>query len=1035
MNYAEILKDSRGRAAEGLLATKIIDLMDKLRLGDTENAARRWIWELLQNAKDVSYDNKPVSVEVDYNKGHDNATLTFKHNGQPFSSDNITSLIHQVSSKKRKKVEGVKKRPTGKFGTGFLSTHLLSEKVEVYGVVKEEALPYKEFCITLDRSATDPEEVLKSVSKSLDAVSNLLNSEKEYIEFDTARYNTKFIYYLQDKKIATAQKGISDLHISLPYTLAFTDEIAQVSISHENIVYRVTQRHTLDDGIEEITITEDIGKDAVSPTRSIVVISGSRAAIALEIFRDNEQIRIKPFNELTPRLFCDFPLVGSHDFPFPVILNCPDFNINEPRNGIWLTDKDDKRVKDNEDIMDEAILLFQKLLNYAVVNNWMNLYEICKMHTATSSDWLSKPWFDEVILKSLRRTILTSPLITTSSGKKAILDDSDNPIVFFPNGVSDEIRKSIWELSKYSYTLPLFEEINEWVKVLWMPSLSITLSVLAREIENAGNLENLQTFLKQKIDPLAWLNNFYKAMSLDESFEDDVIAGKYSVLPNQSGVFLAKSDLKLDRERTIQEEIKDALYLLGTNVRGQLISEKVYTGIRVKFTLSSEQSYIDEMNLLLTGSNISPTQKYSTCDYLMSLFPSDDRENIRRNQLYDFSEIMFPTVVREKKFVSHNADIWKEADKIQIRAIVANIADKKNIEDFSAAYFFKDKTKSLTFLNNVVDFLVTNDMEGLLNLTQKPILPDQHGNFQIKDALNLDDGEIPEQLKIIAEKLRYDIKAMLLDTAIYLELPETRTMTPQAVGIEISSRIVPAAAIRPRSEETKEACRLLLLYFIEHPELASALFSDLYNHKHKLYNDEEIANNMKQAEDIKQLMNELDIISLEQLRKLISKNIPDSTGPEQEIKQITTEILASWGITTKEEYNMLMGSEVTANIFKHYSMPTTMMFDRAQELIERAKLNITTYLKESEEYNTEFIELIAPTVLAGITKGTVNVHIVFRPGDNGEVLFYYPSEKATLDLDNAELWVDDGKNKPFRLTLGRILQTTGINRIPIDGIN
>jgi hypothetical protein len=1035
MNYADKLKDSRGRAAEGLLATKIIDLMDKLRLGDTENAARRWIWELLQNAKDVAYENQPVSVAVEFNSVQERATLTFKHNGQPFTSDNITSLIHQVSSKKRTVDPVAKRRPTGKFGTGFLSTHLLSEMVDVHGVVKEEGLPHKEFSITLDRSGIEPDDVLESVTKSLNAVNQLLNSENEYSTFNSAEHNTKFVYHLQNNKVPVAQAGINDLHVSLPYTLAFTDEIAEVAVSHENIIYQVSQRTKLDEGIEQISIIEDTGKGPDNTLRHIVVLSTGKSSIALEIIFQSNETLIKPFEDTTPRLFCDFPLIGSHDFPFPVIINCPDFNINEPRNGVWLTHKDDRRVLENEQIMDEAILLFDKLLKYASQNNWMNLYEICKTSAALQSDWLSKQWFDDTVLKALRHYIVSTPIINTAFGKKAILDDFDEPIVYFPSGINVQIRENVWKLCQYSYTLPPFEEVHDWAKVIWKTSLLITLPVLAYEVEKTINLDGLYTFLKFKTEPLSWLNFFYETINLDIAFEDEIIADKYAIIPNQSATFRVRSDLKLDAEKKIQEEVKDALNILGRNIREQLLSTKVHTSARILYATSTEQNYIDEMNLLLTGAGITAEQKYSACDFLISLFSTDDRNNLRRNNIYNFSKTIYPDTIPGKTFIRNNADVWKEADKIQVKALVASIADTKNLEDFSNSFFSNDYKQALVFLHDFVEFLIANEMEGQLNLINKPILPDQHGIFKIKDAVNLDDGEIPEQLKTVAEIVGYDIKDILLDKNIFLELPEARTVTANTVASEISLKIIPAASIHPRPEKTKEACRLLLLYFIEHSERAKTLFADLYNHKHKLYDDEEIANNIKQAESVKQLMDELNISSLEQMRELLSRNVLFEDSPESEIFEITTEILASWGVTTREEYNTLMGSDVTARIFKHYSIPTTMMFDKAQELIERAKINIVAYLTQSNNYNTEFMELIAPTVLAGITKEGVDIHVVFRPGDNGEVLFYYPSEKAALDLDNAELWVDDGIIDPFRLTLGRILQTTGINRIPIYGTN
>lgn len=54
----------------------------------------------------------------------------------PFTADNIRFLIEQISTKSRNRSES-KSKTTGKFGTGFLTTHLLSEIVTVKGVAKE----------------------------------------------------------------------------------------------------------------------------------------------------------------------------------------------------------------------------------------------------------------------------------------------------------------------------------------------------------------------------------------------------------------------------------------------------------------------------------------------------------------------------------------------------------------------------------------------------------------------------------------------------------------------------------------------------------------------------------------------------------------------------------------------------------------------------------------------------------------------------------------------------------------------------------
>ena len=50
----------------------------------------RWIWELLQNARDVSARNASLVASVEVHDG----VLTFCHNGRGFEPDEITHLIY-----------------------------------------------------------------------------------------------------------------------------------------------------------------------------------------------------------------------------------------------------------------------------------------------------------------------------------------------------------------------------------------------------------------------------------------------------------------------------------------------------------------------------------------------------------------------------------------------------------------------------------------------------------------------------------------------------------------------------------------------------------------------------------------------------------------------------------------------------------------------------------------------------------------------------------------------------------------------------
>jgi HSP90 family molecular chaperone len=133
MTFREKIDKLRKVASEAQSASKIIDKLKALKDNNSPDASYRWIWELIQNAKDVVNSSGLVDIEIVFSEA--NKTIEFSHNGRLFTTENIVFLIEQVSSKERSSTGENKKKTTGKFGTGFLTTHLLSDKVQVHGYI------------------------------------------------------------------------------------------------------------------------------------------------------------------------------------------------------------------------------------------------------------------------------------------------------------------------------------------------------------------------------------------------------------------------------------------------------------------------------------------------------------------------------------------------------------------------------------------------------------------------------------------------------------------------------------------------------------------------------------------------------------------------------------------------------------------------------------------------------------------------------------------------------------------------------------
>ena len=86
----------------------------------------RWIWELLQNAHDSSPTSDSLIASINYSSDEPRE-LVFLHDGGRFKETDIAHLIFSGTTKIDEP------EVLGQFGSGFLTTHLLSPEVEVSG--------------------------------------------------------------------------------------------------------------------------------------------------------------------------------------------------------------------------------------------------------------------------------------------------------------------------------------------------------------------------------------------------------------------------------------------------------------------------------------------------------------------------------------------------------------------------------------------------------------------------------------------------------------------------------------------------------------------------------------------------------------------------------------------------------------------------------------------------------------------------------------------------------------------------------------
>ncbi len=1018
------VEEERKNAHDTNVANRIMDMLDKLRLNANTNSERRWVWELLQNAKDVRNGSGKVKVEIYLNE--QDKILEFRHNGKPFSIKNIVFLIEQVSTKDRDE----KSDTTGKFGTGFLTTHLLSEIVQVRGKLIDDDLILKAFQITLDRSGKNKTEIIDAIKKSYDELEKYQINVDEQLH-NTEDFNTIFAYKLDDKGMNVAKIGLEDLKSSVPYVLAFTPQIEEITLVNENIKYKLVNRTISQLSNSHIYHVEQIS-NGFREEFKILIVKDSNISIAVPVNEDNGKVIIKPYSSKIPKLFCDFPLVGTDEFPIPVIMNCVKFNPTEPRDGVWLIDSEDDKVIENKRLMQEGCALYDKILEHSS-HDWQGLYNITKVPRVISKDWFSAKWLKEHVIARTKEQIMYLPLVDNVDGERVALRDfNDEVLIKLPSHPKEEIRNKIWSLysSWVPHSIPVKSDIHNWYGSLWGECRNLTLELLTEEIEDVGNFNYLANDIKGSLSPIQWLQEYYDLIELEGELISDICRGKYAVILNQNRELKSISDLYIDDN--IEDDYKEILSLLEHDCKDYLIHKSIeFKGIS-EWRLINNEAIIAkiEENLKLADD----IQKGEIYDAVLMLTNKDNKSYEKQIRIIELANRVFDNKYTTIKSVNTISDeLLQKSINYIAKCIAGKINETENLKNFATSLTFNDKNEALGWLDSFVDFLVTYDMENLLNKTTCPILPNQNGEFVIKDDLFLDD-DIDKALKDIALDVGRDIRQELLEKAIRLNLPDNREKHAKDLATPISSYVKNNINNKVNKDsEVKTIFKRLYKWIDENAYKAKEIFPEIYKHIHWLYDDEEISINMKKAEAYDELMKKYNIENQDDLERILQSGHNESYH-NQNKSEITDELLIQSGIYTDEDLQKAMGTSFFSENFIHSSEQDSIKFEYVMSILKRSKERIFKHLEKKQGYDLVDALKIDETIYL-IKKNGEETYLIIRPSDYNQVILYYGSEKDIMDYEKDwELWVEDDDNPPQKITFGKMLKLTGINRIPLRRI-
>ena len=258
---------------------------------------RRWIWELLQNARDAAADDDThlvASVELG------NGELVFQHNGRGFTMEEVAHLIYHGSTKLEDE------KTIGQYGSGFLTTHLLSPDIDVSGQLDDG----RPFNFRLKREIGSA----KALSDSMDRAWDEFDASTESV---ADSFTTRFRYPVEEESVDAVVEGIETLKQCAPFVVVFNRQFRRINIKvpEETITFEVVERVPIEEGLQ--TVTVGVSDNGFLRKREYLLAEGALASVAIPMMSTDNGATCLPLGGI-PRLFLGFSSCRHRDIQLSI---------------------------------------------------------------------------------------------------------------------------------------------------------------------------------------------------------------------------------------------------------------------------------------------------------------------------------------------------------------------------------------------------------------------------------------------------------------------------------------------------------------------------------------------------------------------------------------------------------------------------------------------------------------------------------------------------------------------------------------------
>lgn len=723
-----------------------------------ELAKTRWVWELLQNAKDAA----PVDgVDVMFQLLPDKIIIS--HNGTPFETKHLIAILHKKSTKSLGKDDGT----TGKYGTGFVTTHILSKRLTISGIHRNDT-GERLFEIEVDRSSvslkdTEALENMKaSIKSTFDQINRINNLPPKVFD----QYNHTFTYFLNSNSKQYASSGLDELEKNVMFTLLINSgddcrkRINSITISRfgSSRKYSIHSESTTIPGINYLNVQEN---------RGLLYSKLDDVILGMPVLRLGEKYSLLGL-EGQAVLFKEFPLIGTEDFNLPIFIQHNNFIPTEPRDGI-VTRKEDEELMEfipdsNRQCLRECRDHYVTFLASLIDAEVANLHYLALSGLPLESNSLTgKEWYISEIQSPIRDFLRSRRLVATVSGLLIKIEQARFPPIeevendSFYDVLAGIIPKQIPD----GHSIKFWSQVVSQQPASWPENISISLEPLLEALPNLINVEETIPF-----DSLLLVYQYLHSIksSLGET---------YPIYLNEKNEFRVKGQVRL--YPAIANEIKFVSRQLGRDLDLEFLNKGLGDGVPGIDYFNLEQFYKDLNNDLISKVPVDACteEQISGILHVNTLFKTD-RASKRELWLDIVNELLRGRLGKKRYIVIDYENYYQPAELWTAKYICYLIEKEMKFSKFTHIYFNGNSELAYDWLNKFLNYLNESREDIKSFLGKYNVIPTQHdGIFKAysDDLFREDNPEYfdLELKKIVKDKCQFVAEEYLISNEVKVD--------------------------------------------------------------------------------------------------------------------------------------------------------------------------------------------------------------------------------------------------------------------------